>query len=234
MANHKFNVNVGLHTSSVPVTGVEADLWYDNAVGNVRAQVGAETRSVSVGPHGSHPSIYTMTNGWYPMQPGGGAHSAVAVTNNRAYAYPIWPGRKCTLAGVACRISAAGAVGNLRTMLYAPDTSTGLPGSLITDYGTVTAVTGGAATISGWTISTALEALPYWFVFNPQTTTPPSMSRYSTFNQMIPWNIATPTMGTADFANCVYSDTGFTGAAPATFGAIAQIDSGPFFWMKFT
>ena len=177
MANHKFRVNVGLWTSSVAVTGSEADIWYNSTLGNVRGQVGAEARSAAIGPAGSHPMIMGISNGWYPLQPGGGTHSAVAVVNNRAYAYPIWPGRKTTLSGASCRISAAGGIGNLRTMLYAPDATTGLPGSLITDYGTVTAVTVGAATIAGWTISTALEALPYWFVFNPQTTTPPTMYR---------------------------------------------------------
>jgi hypothetical protein len=190
------------------------------------------TNNAILGPHGSHPLIYNTSNCWYPLQPGGGTHSAVGITNNRAYAYPLYPGKKCTLAGAAMRVSAAGAVGNLRIGLYAQDSTTGFPGALLADYGTQSAAVGGASTISGWTVSTALEPVPYWFVLAANTSTAPSMSRYTTFNQMIPWIITTPTMGTADFFNCVYSDTGFSGALPNPFGAVAGIDNGPFIYTK--
>ena len=190
------------------------------------------TNNGIVGPHGSHPLIYNVSNCWYPLQPSGGVHAAVAVTNNRAYAYPLYPGKKCTLAGAAMRISLLGGIGNLRVGLYGQNSTTGFPGSLIADYGTQTAVTLGAATISGWTISTALEPVPYWFVFVPQTTVAPTMSRYTTFNTMVPWPVSTPTMGASDFFNCLYSDTGFTGALPGTFGSVAGIEHAPFIYVK--
>lgn len=230
MANTPQKSSIGLNSLTGNPASAEADIWYRSDEGRVRADVGSG--AAIIGPHGSHPLIHNVSNCWYPLQPGGGTHTAVAVTNNRAYAYPLYPGKKCTLAGAAMRISVLGGVGNLRVGLYGQDSTTGFPGALIADYGTQSAVTVGAATISGWSISTALEPVPHWFVFVPQTTVAPSMSRYSTFNPMVPWPVTTPAMGAGDFFNCLYSDTGFTGALPSTFGAVAGIDYAPFVYVK--
>lgn len=230
MANIPQKSSTGLNSLTSNPTSVESDAWYRSDEGRVRVDVGSN--NAIVGPHGSHPLIHNVSNCWYPLQNAGGVHSAVAVTNNRAYAYPLYPGKKCTLAGAAMRISVLGGVGNLRIGLYGADSSTGFPGTLVADYGTQSAVTVGAATISGWSVSTALEPVPYWFVFVPQTSVAPTMSRYTTFNTMVPWPVSTPSMGAADFFNSVYSDTGFGGSLPGTFGAVAGIEFAPFVYVK--
>lgn len=232
IANHKLTVNAGLFsTAAENLTSDEGDIWYNSAEGRVKLSL--DGVNGIVGPHGTHPLVYGISNGWYPLQAGGGFHQALTVTNNRAYAFPLNPGRKCTLAGFAAYIGTAG-TGNARVMLYGSDRTTGLPGALLADYSTVSVATAPGATISGWTVSTALKPSRYWVVFVPQTSAAPIMSGYTTYNPVVPWVIATPTFASTTWINCVYSDTGFSGAPPDPFGAIAGSTFGPFIYAKLT
>lgn len=225
-----FKVNIGLCSAATEVTGAaEGDLWYSSTLGAVK---GAALVSTNVGPSGTHPVIFGGTTFWYPLQKTLCGSNTLGPTNNRAYAYLFYPGRKCTLNDFAMRITTTGGAGNLRMALYDSDATTGLPGALIADYGTKTAASGGAVTVQGWTVGTTVQPIPYWVVLMMQTTVAPTMTRYHTYSPLVPWPVAVPTFAASDQVNCVYSDTGFSGAPPDPFGAVVSAILGPTVWAK--
>lgn len=221
-------VNAGLYSVESPdhFSGpVEGDLWYNNTEGHVRTRVSSFTSKT--GPGGTIPEIYGLANGWYSAIPGSGNEETGVVTNNRAYAYPIYPGRKCTLADFAVRIYTTPGTGNLRMMLYGA-LATGLPGALIADYGTKTGLTANT-TISGWTVGTALQPAPYWVVLAAQTSVAPTMYRHQLYSPLIPELSATPPTAVTPTlpTSALYTDTGFSGAPPGTFGAASSLHVHP-------
>lgn len=215
-SHHKFTVNMGLYSAAVDqATSDEGDIWYNTGEGRIKLSMGTGAAAIA-GPHGSHPMIYNIADAWYPVQSGGGLQTTNVQTNDRAFAYPFYPGRKCTLTDFATRITATPGTGNLRIALYGT-LSTGLPGALIADYGqkgTLTANT----TISGWTVNTDLQPALYWVVLAVQTTVPPSMACQSIFSPYVPDLVGAPPMSATTSSAAFYTDTGFSGAAPGTFG----------------
>lgn len=228
--HHKFAVNLGLYTTATEVTGnAEADTWYNTAEGRVKTQLAAGLVGIA-GPQGGHPVIYDVADAWYNVQADAQfAAGGPAVTQNRAYALPLYPGRKCNLKGIAVETISGGGAGNrpILAALYDSDATTGLPGALVASYGTVNATNVGAV-ISGWTVNTDLQPYPYWIVIAVQSALATSMVHYYGTSTMVPQLVATPTMTTTDHErNSLYTDTGFSGAAPATFGTPVQSVMGP-------
>lgn len=236
-ANHvKHTVNAGLFSTDHPdyfFGPAEGDLWYNNVEGNVRTRVVAFV--ASTGPSGTLPEIYGIANGWYSAIPGGGVTTAPAVTNGRAYAYPLYPGRKCTMVDFAMNIYTTPGTGNLRMMLYSA-LPTGLPGALIADYGTKTTLTANTV-ITGWTVGTVLQPAPYFLVLAAQTSVAPTMSSRTLFSPIVAELSATPpSVGLSTLPRAAFiSDTGFGGAPPATFGAVtaSHVDP-PLIYIKIT
>lgn len=214
--NHKYLVNVGLYsTAADTTTATQGDVWFNSTEGRVKTQTAG---AVSImGPNGAQPQmVYDVANAWYPLQPGGTTYDGSSV-NNRAFAFPLAPGRKCTLVDFAMALAAAVHVGNVRAMLYGT-LPTGLPGALIADYGTKLLTGNANTTITGWTAGTALEPTLYWVVLAMQTSTAGSWKSQFWFSPLLPL-LAVPT-GVRQ-SGALYTDTGFSGAAPATFGTPA-------------
>lgn len=172
------------------------------------------------------------TGRWHVDGQGSGAQGPTIVVS-RAYATPVWPGRACTLTDVAMNIGAASSTpGTVRAGLYASDSATGLPSSLVADWGTV--VESAASKI--WsTLAQPLAPVLYWSVFALQGAsggTPTWSGRNITHPLVTEANAGTPNPNTNRTAH--YSDTGFSGAFPSTFGALAGIIVGPSVAYKFT
>lgn len=225
--NVKFTANVGLSAPAVDTAGAaEADLWYNTTQGRAKLSVGAAIATLG---NGTHPLVYNIVNQWYPLVQGIGANLSGNTTVNRAYAYPFQPGRKCSLLGFATPVDAGGVGANARMALYTSHPTTGLPDALIADYGTQAVATVG--TKSGWTVNTVTAPALHWIVFISQDAVT-NIGRNTTFSPWVPWIIGTPTFGANDYVNCLYSDTGFSGAAPATFGVPAGSTLGPTIYIK--
>lgn len=231
-SNIKQKVNLGL--DSISVDGEfqpEANMWYNNVDGNIKCWI--TNLKANVGPDGAIPQIYNLANGWYPVQPGGGTRVSTTATNNRAFAYPLYPGRKCTLTDFAVRINDVPGTGNLRMALYGA-LPTMLPGNLITDYGTKGSLTA-TTTITSWGVSTQLQPVLYWLVLAIQTSVPPSMISQTFHSPLVPEIAATASFGATQPGAALYTDTGFSGAAPASFGtALTTSDPAPFIFCKLT
>lgn len=241
IASHPYTVNIGLYTTSVEATGAaiaeEGDLWYNEAEG--RTKVRLDGRTGMVGPHGTHPLIYGVDNAWHPLVAGGASNQPLTVTNNRAYAYPLMPGRKCFFDRLAFFVGTAG-VGDAHAALYTSDALTGLPDDLVSDFGEASVATAPNATVSAFDLLVGgglpIEPYLYWLVLAFQTSSAPIVSSFPSTSPFIPFPIATPTFSdtTLDFWNCLYSDTGWAGggSAPLTFGAPAGATIGPFVYVK--
>lgn len=227
--HHPYTVNLGLYTTSTELTGyAEADTWYNTAEGRVKTQLAAGKIGIT-GPQGGHPLIYDAANAWYNLQPDATAQNGIITTQNRAYARPLYPGRKCTLKGIAMETVSGGGAGNrpILAALYDSDATTGLPGALVASYGTTNATAVGAV-ISGWTVDTDLQPYPYWLVVVTQSALATEFITFHGTSTMVPQLVATPTMTASDYLNnSLYTDTGFSGAAPATFGTPVTSTYGP-------
>lgn len=235
-AHHHFAVNLGLYTTATEVTGVsEADTWYNTAEGRVKTQLDGGFVGI-VGPHGGHPIIHDAADAWYSIQTDGTFNVTGTITQNRAYAYPLYPGRKCTLQGLAISIvSGVGAgVRPVLMALYDSDATTGLPGALVASYGTANG-SEAPQILESWTVDTDLQPYPYWLVVAVQSALATTVVKMYGNSTMIPRLVATPTMATTDYQhNCLYTDTGFSGAAPATFGTPVSSDLGPHIFVNLT
>lgn len=168
---------------------------------------------------------------WHVDGQGSGAQGPTIVAN-RAYAVPFWPGRRCRLTNLSMNIGVAFTTpGTIRAGVYAT-LSTGLPGALVTDFGTVAET---AATKEWASLTTDLDPSLYCAVLVPQggsTGTP----TWSSCNIRHPLVFETNASAINPNTNktAYYSDTGFTGALPATFGTPAGIIVGPSLAFKFS
>lgn len=172
------------------------------------------------------------TGRWHTDGQGSAAQGPTIVVS-RAYATPLWPGRVCTLTDIAMNIGAASSTpGTVRAGLYFADAATGLPAGLVADWGTV--VESVASKI--WSsLNQALSPNLYWCVLSLQGAsggTPTWSSRNISHPLVTEANAGTPNPNTNRTAH--YSDTGFTGAFPASFGALAGIVVGPSVSYKLT
>jgi hypothetical protein len=233
---HKFTVNVGLYTRSVEITGsAEADSWYNSTEGRVKLQVESPDTIAIAGPHGTHQLIHGTgpDDTWYFVDSQGiRIVNGGLLTNGRAYAQPFWPGRKCTLNNLIVQNNSAGlgaGTRDFRMALYEADHVTRMPANLVADYGVQT---GGES--SGdqpvWTMTQALQPIGYFVVIVLQSALATQLMRNTrALRTVVPEIAASPTYpgGNTAAMNSFYSDTGFAGAFPATFGAVAGSAFGP-------
>lgn len=173
-------------------------------------------------------SIFTSGR-WFPQLVGTG--TALLITINVGYAYPIIIGNPHTFTDIGVNATVAGTGGNLRFGLYA-DNGSGYPGALIDDFGVISAASTGQISISG---SNALASGLYWCVTAGQggsvqpTLNTPSASSTTTaqiFGSSAA-GIATTAVG--------WSITGLSGAMPNPFttgGTLAAASSDVFTQMK--
>lgn len=204
------------------------EVWYDSILQQGKYKATGSTYPVTM-QLGSRFNDYALGR-WYPTQVG--ASTTATATASRAFANPFFVPRAATLSGIALEIATAWTTtGNVRLGLYSDDGSR-LPINLITDYGIVTATAG----VKTWTTTTALVPGCYWLVAVNQGGSGTTTGQYRTItgiHDFLGDSAATPTFLNSS-VNCYYSDTGFTGALPASFGTVAGLSSGPRFAVRFS
>lgn len=202
--------------SSTPAGAVEGDAWYDTTTDQVRASDGASGTPLTIGPEGNLPVI--RTTAWHGL-PAYGATGTANVPVNQMFALPFWPGRTCTLTGMAANVTLALIGGNLRMGLYASDGV--LPTSLVADYGTVTAGVTGIRSITG--LSTVVRPVLHYLVIGRQGgVVNLGLTTRQTWDPIV--SETTPTI-TGSLNS--YIQTGISGALPASFGTPAGLDTAP-------
>lgn len=173
------------------------------------------------------PQLGRMTSGiWYPLCGTGSSQSNNTFADGRTYAVPFDVISNKTLNGAAYVVVTTPGTGNIRGSIYkGPDLATA---TLVVDMGQVAPTTTGTKT---FTVSQALTPGRHWIAlsFQGTGTVPTLRSRNG-----ITVGVGNPNDADINGAlNAYYTDTGFGGAAPATFGAVAGIALGPHVAVKF-
>lgn len=172
-----------------------------------------------------------MSSGrWYLPFDHAGLTTAAVSTNSRLYAIPICFGKACTINGVAVDITAAGESGSLvRLGLYADNG--GVPGALVSDFGTVAA---NAIAVPTLTPSLAVAAGFYWQAVVAQSA-PTTRPTCRVIQQGVGARVALTNPGTAASCGAYFRD-GVTAALSAlsTFiiDGVVSIATVPAVWMK--
>lgn len=216
--------------TSDPSSPAEGEVWYNQTIDQMKYK----------GPTGSYPVPVHAgirfndydTNRWYAVQSGG--PNTANATAGRAFTNPFVLPRMGTLSGISIEVSTAWTTaGNVRVGLYNDDGGR-LPTSLVADYGTVAATVG----IKTWSMSTVLVPGIYWLVAVNQGGSGATTGQFRAvagLHEYIGDPSATPSSGFFNGSlNCYYSDTGFTGSLPSSFGSVAGIALGPRFVIKFS
>ena len=201
-------------TPSNPSGTATGDTWWRSDLSQAHASDGSAT-PLTIGPFGNLPVV--RSSGWHSV-PAYGPSSSVTPTLNRAYAQPVWPGRACSLTAIAAEVTLLG-IGNLRAGLYA-DNGSGVPGSLVADFGTVATGTAGVKTWSPSPI--ALRPALYWLVIVQQGLINISLRSRDTWDPIV----SETTAVLAGNRNSYFID-GVSGVLPGTFGAISGTVQGP-------
>lgn len=214
MADNRHLNLLGLHARDTdPSSVTEGDLWYRSDLDQVHAADSVGT--VPLGPRATHPFISSA--GWHNLPTHGGA-TTLALTLDLAYALPIVPGRACTLTAMAVNVTVLG-LGNVRGAVYAADQNSGLPGSLVSDLGTIsTGLTG----VKTWgSLSIGLRPILYYLCVVQQGVV-------ATLSARTGWDpIISETSATFGSDRNAYTQTGVSGAWPASFGTPSGTAMGP-------
>ena len=161
-----------------------------------RAQYGTSARSVIIGDQCCQPidanlltqigttvqtlpfNLYTGEFMMVPQAIASATGGGSALTQGTAYAQPFSITKTVTLTSIATNVATAGGTGSVcRFGIYAD--SSGYPGALLLDAGTVPTVTG-SQTITGPSgLSLVLTPGVYWVVIAPQVGTGPVVIMYS-------------------------------------------------------
>lgn len=173
------------------------------------------------------PQLGRMTAGvWYPLCGTGASQSNNTFLDGRTYAVPFIVIASRTLNGAGFAVVTTPGTGNIRGSVYkGPDLATS---TLVVDMGQLAVTSTGS---KPFTVSQAVTPGVYWMALSLQGTgtVPTLRSR----------NGITPSVGNPNdldingALNAYYTDTGFAGAAPGTFGAVAGIALGPHVAVKF-
>jgi hypothetical protein len=157
--------------------------------------------------------------------------SNLTLVLNRLYAAPY----RLNASGTADRIgvdvaTAAAAGGVARLVIYQPDGTGGMPGTVVLDAGTVAIDTTGAKAI---TISQALSAGFYWLAVIGQTATGAAIRGTVSYDPMVPYftgaNMFTGSTAPGGISSTGTSYTGAPGATPT----IADNDNCPIIGLRF-
>lgn len=226
MAGVPVNIALRLHLrTDDPGTGgtpaaENGDAWYRTDLGQLHLNDGVGT--VPFGPRATHPFI--RTTGWHNLPAWGSPNTLVAVLN-QAYALPFLPGRECTLTQMAINITLLG-LGNVRGGIYNADQNSGLPTTLITDFGTISTGLAGQKTWTGLTNS--LRPILYYVVVVQQGV----VATYSSRDSWDP--IVSETAAVFGQDRNAYNQTGITGALPASFGTPSGTSTSPSIFLQLT
>lgn len=202
--------------TATPVSPAEGDTWYRTDTGQFRGSDGLSGQPFTIGPEGNLPVI--RSTAWHGL-PAYGDPATANVPVDRMFALPFWPGRKCTLTGMAGNVTLALVGGNLRMGIYNSDGV--LPTTLLADFGTVTAGLTGIRQISG--LSVAVRPVLHYIVIGRQGgVLNLGLTTRNTWDPIV--SETTPTI--TGSLNCYYQ-TGIGGALPASFGTPAGLDTAP-------
>jgi hypothetical protein len=160
---------------------------------------------------------------WYPQI--GAVGTALVLTINAATAIPLIVEQPHTFSAIGVDATAAGTGGTLRMGIYA-DNGSAYPGTLIQDFGTVSAASTGAITISG---SNTLNPGLYWLVVVGQGgSVQPTLNVPSASS---PPTLALGILGAATAGNASlsvgYSLSGVSGGLPNPYTAGASLSTAP-------
>ena len=224
MAGIPVNMTLRLEKRTAdPTSPEEGDIWYRTDLGQIHAHDGAVV--VPVGPRATHPFINTLS--WHNLPPFGAAATQINLLN-QAYALPFVPGRECTLTDMAINITLLG-LGNVRGGFYNANQVTGFPSTLISDFGTISTGLAGQKTWSA--LSVSLKPILYYAVIVQQGVV-------ATYSARTGWDpIISESAGSGpQFGQerAAYTQTGITGALPASFGTPAGTAQAPSVFLKLT
>lgn len=206
-----------LNLTSAPASPGAGDVWYRSDTDQVHASDGAAGEPITVGPEGNLPVV--RSTAWHVV-PAYGAPGTANVPVDRMFALPFWPGRTCTLTGMAANVTLALVGGNLRMGVYLSDGV--LPTALLADYGTVTAGVTGIRSITG--LSTAVRPVLHYLVIGRQGGVLNLGLTTLTTGEPVISELTTPVIG--GNRNSYFID-GVSGALPASFGTPAGTDNSP-------
>jgi hypothetical protein len=199
-----------------PASPGSGDVWYRSDTAEFHGSDGQAGPPVTLGPPGNVPVV--RPSGWHAV-PAYGNAAGLNVPNDRAFAVPFYPGRACTLTGVAFNVTTALIGGVVRLGIYTSDGV--LPTSLLADYGTVTAGILGIQSVTGLT-TPVRPALHFLIVCRQGGGLTMALSTRQTWSPYV----ADTSPVISSNLNAYYAD-GVSGALPASFGAPAGSVQGP-------
>ena len=200
-----------------PAAPAAGDMWYRSDLSQYRASDGGAGEQLTLGPTGNIPVVATAR--WHHVGTPYGNAGTINLPNERLYAIPFWPGRACTLTGMAVNVTLALIGGSIRMGIYTSDGA--LPTTLHTDFGTVGAALTGIRSITGLT-ARVRPVLHYLVIARQSAGVTLTVSARSSWDPMVADAAATITAN-----NNAYFIDGVSGALPASFGAPAGTDQGP-------
>lgn len=205
-----------LNRTSPPISHESGDIWYRSDTGQFRGSDGVAGEPLTIGPEGNLSVI--RSTAWHGL-PVYGATATANVPVDRMFALPFWPGRTCTLTGMAANVTLALVGGNLRMGIYESDGV--LPTTLLADFGTVGAGLTGVRSITG--LSVAVRPVLHYIVIGRQGgILNLGLTTRNTWDPIVSETAPTITGS----LNCYYQ-TGIGGALPASFGTPAGLDTAP-------
>lgn len=204
-----------LSLTASPASPGAGDMWYRSDLAQFRGSDGGAGEQLTLGPEGNVPVI--RSTAWHNW--GYGNAAAINIPDGRLFAMPFWPGRACTLTGVAVNVTTLLAGSTLRMGIYVSDGV--LPTTLLADFGTVTSASTGIRSITGLT-TPVRPVLHYIVVARQGGVGTLSVSSRSAWDPIV--SDTTPTI--AANTSAYYID-GVTGVLPGSFGAPAGTDQGP-------
>lgn len=215
MARRFGNLARLLSLTSAPASPSAGDIWYRSDLAQFRGSDGAAGEQLTLGPEGNVPVV--RSTAWHNW--GYGNAAALNIPDGRLFAMPFWPGRACTLTGVAANVTTLLAASTLRMGLYASDGV--LPTTLIADFGTVTSASTGIRSITG--LSTPVRPVLHYLAIARQGGVGTlSVSTRSAWDPIV--SDTSPTI--AANTNAYFLDP-VAGALPTPFGAPGGTDQGP-------
>lgn len=205
-----------LNLTASPASPAAGDMWFRSDLAQFRGSDGNTGTALTIGPEGNVPVI--RSTAWHNW--GYGNAATINAVDNRLYCMPFWPGRSCTLTGIATNVTLALVGGILRYGIYTSSDGV-LPTNLLSDAGTVTAGVTGIRSITGLNVRVR-PVLHYLVVARQSAGVTLTVSARSAWDPIV--SDTTPTI-TAN-TNSYYYD-GISGALPATLGTPDGTDQGP-------
>lgn len=214
------------NVSSDPTAPRNGDLWlnttsntpkYVNASGVVSTFTSA---SVPYGPRNLLTSYFYAPIGLVNQG------SGVSPVNNTAYAMPFYVASTKTALYLALNITLlAGTSGGIRVGIYANSATEDYPAARVVDAGLIpTDTVAGTTGINLAIISQSLAPGLYWLVACRQAASAPTVYGYTTTTGASSEALPTGTISSSSFGAVAWTQTGITGALPATWTTTKALD----------